>query len=375
MKRMTYLLASAALATFSATASSADNYTAASTWNDAHAITANQFTNFAAHLAEATSGEINFEVFHSASLLPPKSTLGGLGDGLGAYVHITGAYLPADLPLDNVLNDLSIVASDPIAAGIAITEVKMLHPKMQAEYAKHGVVMGSGYSTSEYIFICKDPVHSLAELQGKKIRTGGTVQVRLVEKLGAVPVSVPATEMYTGLQRGSVDCALGDPSFLTTSFKLQEVAGGALNLRIGTHTSGGNYFNAKFWKGLTPEQRRTVLNELGRSVAELEVDWKARGAAALEEASGNGVEIITPNEEMTAFVSAFRADVIDTLSKSAMEARGVDDPSDLIASYLEAEAKWVTLLAGIDATDPAAVTKLVQDELYSKIDENAYGLN
>lgn len=375
MIKMKQLLASAAIIATASTGAWAENYTAASTWNDAHAITVNNFTNFAKDVAEATNGEINFEVFHSASLLPPKSTLSGLRDDVAAFAHITGAYLPADLPLDNVLNDLSVVASDPVAAGIAITEIKLTHPKMQAEYAKHGVVFGNGYSTSEYIFICKDPVRSIADLAGKKIRTGGTVQIRMVEKLGGVSVSVPATEMYTGLQRGSVDCALGDPSFLTTSFKLQEVAGAALNLTIGTHTSGGNYFNAGFWKGLTPELRRTLLDQLGKSTAELEIDWKARGNAALEEAAGNGVEIIAPTEEMAAFIAEFRTEVIDTLAQSAMTDRGVEDPTDLITAYLDAEKKWAGLLKEIDATDPAAVAKLVGEELYSKIDENTYGIN
>jgi TRAP-type C4-dicarboxylate transport system substrate-binding protein len=359
----------------SAGIAAAENYTDASTWNDNHAITVNNFTNFAEHVKDASNGEINFEVFHSASLLPPKSTLGGLGDGVAAFAHITGAYMPADLPLDNVLNDLAFIATDPVASGIATTEVKLTNPRIQAEYAKHGVVFGNGYSTSEYIFICKDPLRSIEDIKGRKIRTGGSGQIKMVEHFGGVPVSVPATEMYTGLQRGSVDCALGDPSFLTTSFKLQEVAGAATDISIGTHTSGGNYFDEEFWTGLSIEQRRMLLDELGRSLAELQVDWNARGAAALAEAKSNGVEIIEPSADMVEKMEAFKTAFVEQLAAAAVKDRGVEDPTDIIEAYLAAEAKWKTLLNGIDRTDPEAVAKLVHDELYSKIDEKTYGLN
>lgn len=375
MTNLTKGLAMAVALTAAGTIANAENFTAANTWNDVHAISVNNFTNFAKNVAEATDGGITFEVFNSASLLPPNSTLGGLGDGVAAYAHITSAYMPADLPLDNVLNDLAFIASDPLAAGFAMTEVKLTNPRLQAEYASHGVVFGNGYSTSQYIFICTEPVRSLADLKGKKIRTGGSVQNKLVVHVGGEPVSVPATEMYTGLQRGSVNCALGDPSFMTTGFKLQEVAKYATTLGIGTHTSGGNYFNADFWKARSDEERRILLDQLSRSLAELEIDWAARGLTAYEEASSNGVEIIEPTAEMVTMKADFAKSFIAELPATAAKDRGVDDPTAIITAYLEAEAKWTKLLEGIDRTDTAAVTKLVQDELYSKIDAATYGMN
>lgn len=218
-------------------------------------------------------------------------------------------------------------------------------------------------------------MRSLADLKGKKIRTGGSVQNKLVVHVGGEPVSVPATEMYTGLQRGSVECALGDPSFMTSGFKLQEVAKFATTLGIGTHTSGGNFFNAKFWKDRTDAERRILLDQLGRSLAELEIDWAARGLAAYEEASSNGVEIIEPSAEMVTMKDDFAKAFIAELPAAATKDRGVDDPTAIIDAYLEAEAKWTELLEGIDRTDTAAVIKLVQDELYSKIDAAIYGMN
>lgn len=373
MTRSTLFGTAAALALL-APAAQAETFTAAVTWNDLHAITVNQFTHFAKYVDEATDGGIEFEVYTNSSLLPPRSALKGIADGIAQYGHVTAAYLPADLPLDNVLNDIAFAADDKLAAAFAQNEMKALHPKMQAEYAAQGVVFGQGYSTNEYIYICTTPIRSVEDLKGKKIRTGGTAQVNWVKATGGVAVSVPATEMYTGLQRGSIDCALGDATFMTTSFKLQEVAKGATTLGLGTHTSGGNFFNIDFWQDLSAEQRRTLLEQQAQTFVELQVDWAKRGDEALAEASSNGVEVIAPDESLIEALASFRADFAKTLPQVAMEERGVEDPTDLLTAYAEAVEKYKALLDGVDRTDVAALRQIADEQIYSKIDIAAYGM-
>ncbi|MDF1855036.1 C4-dicarboxylate TRAP transporter substrate-binding protein [Pseudooceanicola sp.] len=352
----------------------AENYTAAVTWNDLHAITMNHFVNFAKYVKDATNGEINFEVYTNSSLLPPRSALKGTADGIAQYSHVTGAYVPADLPLDNVLNDIAFNADDQLAVTFAQTEMKALHPKMQAEYKKNGVVFSASYSTNPYLYICATPIRTVEDLKGKKIRTGSTAQVNWVKATGGTAVSVPATEMYTGLQRGSVDCALGDATFMTTSFKLQEVAKASTTLGLGTHTSGGNFFNADFWQSITPEQRRVLLDQASQTFVELAIDWKNRGDEALAEAKSNGVEIIEPDETLKAALADFRADLAKTMPKVAMEERKVEDPTDLLDAYAAAVDKYKSLLEGVDRTDAAALRKIADAEIYSKIDVTTYGM-
>ncbi|MCB1889134.1 MAG: TRAP transporter substrate-binding protein [Rhodocyclaceae bacterium] len=51
-------------------------------------------------------------------------------------------------------------------------------------------------------------VQSLEDLQGQKVRMGGPIQKRLIEALGAVPVSAPATKAYEMLEGGVIDASL-----------------------------------------------------------------------------------------------------------------------------------------------------------------------
>lgn len=51
-------------------------------------------------------------------------------------------------------------------------------------------------------------IDSPDDLQGQKVRMGGPIQKRLLESLGAVPVSAPATKAYEMLEGGAIDASL-----------------------------------------------------------------------------------------------------------------------------------------------------------------------
>lgn len=51
-------------------------------------------------------------------------------------------------------------------------------------------------------------IDSIDDLKGEKVRMGGPIQKRLLEELGAVPVSAPATKAYEMLEGGAIDASL-----------------------------------------------------------------------------------------------------------------------------------------------------------------------
>ena len=67
------------------------------------------------------------------------------------------------------------------------------------------------------------PVRSVEDMAGLKIRVSGEVAGKLIEALGATPVQMPATEMYTALQTGLIDGVLTGASAIR-DFRLDEIA-------------------------------------------------------------------------------------------------------------------------------------------------------
>ena len=356
------------------TAATATNYTASSAFSDTHNLTKYKLHEYAKRVKDRTNGNITFDVHSGGVLLPAKSALSGITNGVAQYGHVTGAYVPADLRYDNVLNDLAFVVSDPMAAAIATTEVKLTNDLLQKEYLDNKAVFGSSYSMTNYYMICREPVLTAADVKSKRIRTGSTAQVQWTQYMGGVPVSMPATEIYTGLQRGSIDCALGDASFLTTSFKLQEVGKHVTLVSVGTHTSGGEFFNKDFWNNRTVEERKLLLDELAMAIAELQVVSEAEAAKSLEEAKGNGVKFYQPSEDLQQAVDKFQNEYVESLPAASIKSRKVEDPSEIIQQYLSTEEKWQDLLSKIDRTDVNAVAKLIREQLYNNINYEQYGI-
>ncbi len=66
------------------------------------------------------------------------------------------------------------------------------------------------------------PIHKLEDMQGMKIRTPSAAQSAQLRALGAVPIDMPANQIYNNLDRGVIDGSMIPPS-AALDFKLIEV--------------------------------------------------------------------------------------------------------------------------------------------------------
>src|SRR5699024_1696454 len=158
-----------------------------------------------ADVKEATNGSIEFEVHSSGSLVPARSTMQGIRDQVAVVGVVYPGYTPSEQPLNNVINDLVFVAEDDLAAAFAYIELNINFEKLQKQWAGNGGLFAGSYATPVYNFMCMKPVESLADARGMKTRTAGGAQTDWIRHIGGVPVSVPIADVYSGLERGSLD--------------------------------------------------------------------------------------------------------------------------------------------------------------------------
>ncbi|MCO5162974.1 MAG: sialic acid TRAP transporter substrate-binding protein SiaP [Mesorhizobium sp.] len=100
-------------------------------------------------------------------------------------------------------------------------------------------------------------VKTPADLAGVKLRMPGTDAWQFLGKaLGASPVPVAFTEIYTALQTGAID-GQDNPLPTNRDSKFYEVT---KQIVLTSHLVDLNYiaFSKKVWDGLTPEQQATV---------------------------------------------------------------------------------------------------------------------
>ncbi|MFC1885879.1 C4-dicarboxylate TRAP transporter substrate-binding protein [Thermodesulfobacteriota bacterium] len=352
----------------------AKNYQASVWLSLSSQVAVEGYVNFAKSLKKASNGEVNFEVHVGGVLLPAKETLQGVGRGVAALGEITAAYIPADLPVNNVLGDLGFTATDSFVSAFTLTDVRINNAKITEEWNKHNIVYGGTFSTSTYHFQTMKPIRRLADAKGLKIRASVGAQVEFLKSIGAVPVSVPGSDIYSGLERGSIDGTLlaNDALF---GLKTVEVVKFVTMLPMGAFYDGATWgFNKDFWGKLSNKNRRIVLDELAKTVVRTQMALASDDTKAVAESNRRKIEWIKPAADLTEALNVFMKNFIATLPAKSMKKRKIPDPSDLIQDYLATEAKWKKLLKGVDRNDEAALIAIVKREIFDKVDEKTYGI-
>jgi TRAP-type C4-dicarboxylate transport system substrate-binding protein len=371
MKRL--LLTVAALPVF-APPVLADSFQATNWMAPAHILNECPYQEFARDVADLSGGEINFEVYSSGALVPAPTTMQAISDGVAQLGIVYPGYTPSELPLSNTVNDLAFVAQDDLAAAFAWTELGLTNKKLIAEWSENGGVFAGGYATPFYNFICMSEIVSPADVAGKKVRVAGTAQTDWIHSLGGVPVSVPIGDVYSGLERGSIDCTLSDATNLDRGSKFWEVAATVNALPQGVVVGATYVFNTDFWGQLEPSQRRIVLDSVAVGLARSQVAYYKGVETALAGSAERGLKVTEPTQEMRDALAAFQTKVAAELPAKAMAERRIEDPTDVLNEFAALEEKWRGLVADVDRTDAEAVAQILKVNLYDNLDETTFGI-
>ncbi|BBK38497.1 C4-dicarboxylate ABC transporter [Allostella sp. ATCC 35155] len=366
----------AAMATVAIPATAAE-YIANNFLDQNHPFSVYNYTEWAKDVAKASNGAITFKVFLGGSLVPARSTLPGIRDGLATVAYHAGTYTPSELPITNVLADMSLYNSDIYVTLAASTEVSFNNKAIQAEYKKVGVVYGGGYSTSPYLLLCRTKIESLADLKGKRLRMPGSLWDRWAVSLGAVSVNVPSSEIFTGLERGTLDCGV-NPLESLKSRSWWDVSKYVLDLPLGVYLSGPMWgYNPGFWKGLKPEQRAMLLDNSARASVRSSIAYLKNTVDTEKEMGGKGVTMLKPSADLKAASDKFIAADAKELGKISQQKFKVDlaVAEGVINEYKAAVAKWEKLFAGVDPMDEQKRYEILKKELFGKVDVKTYGLN
>lgn len=353
----------------------AENITASVWFPESHPLTGAGYMDLAKTLKEKSGGDLTLQVYTGTSLLPPAAHLSGLQDGIVDMTYHAGTYTPSDLPEDNVLAALGIGLDKSMVAMMAAADFYMTDPGMTAMFDRLGIVFLGSYASPQYMLICNKPVTTLDEIRGKKIRTPSPVHAAWAESVGATPVNVPSSEMFSGLEKGQFDCVFNATNDLK-SRSLWDVAKYTTLLEVGAYFAGWEYaISAEKWASLSEEHRQLLLDSLPGNLVNLARKYQESSDVALAEAEGHGVTVSQPGDDLQANLNEFIANDVEPMALKTAKNLGAPDAEGLIARFNETYAKWDGLLDGVSLDDAPTLSKLLADNLYDNIDASSYGLN
>lgn len=117
------------------------------------------------------------------------------------------------------------------------------------------------------VFFCNQAIRTLDDLKGLRVRSFTPSMSRLVEQLGATPVSIAFPEVYPSLQRGVANCGVTSPTSANTG-RWPEVTTHLLPLSVSGSVQA-HVVNAAWFARLSPAQREAMTRELGKMEADL----------------------------------------------------------------------------------------------------------
>ncbi|MGF1736580.1 TRAP transporter substrate-binding protein [Photobacterium satsumensis] len=187
-----------------------------------------------------------------------------LKKGTFDIMTISVSYVSGDEP--------SLVAVDLPAIAYDFDTLKNISDSYRDTMAErlerfNGVLL-SHWPFNPQIMFCKDPINSLDDLKGKKVRVSGAPAADALEKLGGTAVNMTGGEVYQALQRGLVDCASTGTTFGFKN-KLHEVTNYLYDLPIGGYSQVIQVANSKFWDRLDGSDRELIRSKLQHSEKEL----------------------------------------------------------------------------------------------------------
>lgn len=372
-KTLTLAVAALALPAFGTTVQASTSFIANSFYDQQQPFSRFGYIEWAETVKELSNGELQPEVYTGTVLLAPRASLQGIQDNIAQVAHHAAIYTPSEMPVANAIQELGFNFSDPLISVLAVADFSLNNPVQLTEWEELNIVYLGAYNTPPYILMCREPVRTLEELRGKRIRTAGSTVSVWVEEAGGTPVNVPSSEMYSGLDRGSLDCATNAVNDLIDR-SLWEVAEHTTLLPTGMYWSGPQWgFNSDFWAGLSDEHRNVFKRASAKAMTRMVAQYMSSAEAAMEEARSKGSNIYEPGDDLMASVESFREKALESVYDKARDEYGIEDAEALINDFLATYEKWENLISNVDRDDEEALAELAMNEIFNKLPAD-YGI-
>jgi TRAP-type C4-dicarboxylate transport system substrate-binding protein len=278
---------------------------------------------------QRTDGRVKIEV---TSL--PELGLGGaeiirvLKTGVVDIAEVYGGFVAGELPLIEIV-ELPGVFPDADTAKKAHQVWKPHLAKLLDEKANAVLLARAVYP--EQVFFSKKPIRKLQDFKDLKTRVHSVVLSHLVAGLGGQPLTIAFAEVYTALERGTLDAAITGTK-PGADVKLYEVSKYLVG-PIGLRPHVGIAINKAAWNRL-PKDLQVIMQEEAQRVIEEPsfdlIEQLNKDGIALNEK--HGMESISfPPEIMAAIREVARTKIVPDWVKRAGGKEAAQLFNDIIA--------------------------------------------
>jgi TRAP-type mannitol/chloroaromatic compound transport system substrate-binding protein len=193
-----------------------------STWGKQRAFTAGM-ESVAKQLAARTGGKFQIKIHYGEALSKDRENLDGIKLGAFQMAQFCNFYHPGKNPAWMVLTMPFLDLGD-WDVSLQVRKAMLKHPAFIKDMDQWNAMPYMSGLLPQYEFLGKGkPPLKLEDWKGLRVRAGGGVGDAM-RVLGAVLTTVPATETFTSMERGTMDAVSLPYTYAQASYQLHTIA-------------------------------------------------------------------------------------------------------------------------------------------------------
>ena len=315
----------AILVTLSADRTAAEEYrwTMQSLWQ-AGSINHRVFEEFCADVAELSAGRLAITPVPVGTMVAYNETLDAVGSGILDGQQSGAGYFAGKDPGFAMLSEFP---------GAYETAYQM---QMWFEFGGGKELARELYGRFNVFYIgavwhgmesipSKKPLRSVADLKGVKMRIPEGLNQEIFNRIGAAPVNIPGSEVYTSLDRGVIDATDWGTLGMNVDLGYHKIA--PYQIYPGFHSlpMADVAVNADRWKEL-PDDLKVIVEAAVRDFARNMIQqMELADAAAARVAKEQGAEFVTWSKAERRRFRVIAADVLKTFATRSEMAQRIYD--------------------------------------------------
>ncbi len=225
------------------------------------------YNAFASKVKELSHGRMEIRFHPASSLYPGPELIPAVLDGRAEIAPILASYL-TDVLLEMGPLELPFMTSSMEEHKKAAFQLRGFYTEMLAKKGLKLVAMSTW--PSQQLFSTA-PIRTVADWKGKKVRVYGADSANITRMLGGAPVNIAFGELYSALEKGTVDAAMTSATN-AEPMKFFEVSKFLDYWYLAGAAQEWVVVNQKVWDALPKDLQQVVLDAVKASNLE-EKEW------------------------------------------------------------------------------------------------------
>ena len=278
--------------------------------------TGKQIAEWADDVQVMSGGDITVEMFYSSSVVATTETFDAAINGILDCDATGGAYQTGKNPAFQFVGDIMGGYETPwqqyswLYYGGGYDAAQELYNAQNMQLIGWSIYGQESLSSSK-------PIAGMDDLKGWKFRSPPGMETEIFETLGASPIVMDFTEIFTALETGIIDGADASGLYNNVGLGLYDIVKHATYPGFHSMPSDHLACNLDVWNGLTDQQRRIIDTAWQKVSFQIALSNGKNNSAAAAELREKGVTLHDWSEEdRAAFREAAQAAWDDWGSRS-----------------------------------------------------------